>query len=74
MCDGTETSLFDCGFKKKDNCGKNEGAGVICSGILYILGQTIFSSYLCHFQDLQKTKGAKLSCEEDLTEKKETSF
>ena len=33
MCEGTETSLFDCGFQKKDNCGKNEGAGVICSGI-----------------------------------------
>merc|ERR1719312_2042172 len=32
MCEGTETSLFDCGFQKKDNCGKNEGAGVICSG------------------------------------------
>ena len=32
MCDGTETSLLECGFQKKDNCGKNEGAGVICSG------------------------------------------
>ena len=33
-CDGSETSLFDCGYQKKDNCGRNEGAGVICKGIL----------------------------------------
>merc|ERR1711892_405105 len=32
MCVGTETSLFDCGYRKRDNCGKNEGAGVVCSG------------------------------------------
>merc|ERR1712106_36620 len=31
MCEGTETSLFDCGYRKRDNCGKNEGAGVVCS-------------------------------------------
>ena len=33
MCDGTEVSLLDCGYQKRDNCGRNEGAGVICSGI-----------------------------------------
>ena len=36
MCEGTESSLFDCGFQKKDNCGKNEGAGVICSGMCFL--------------------------------------
>ena len=33
-CDGTEESLFDCGYKKKDNCGRGEGAGVICQSRL----------------------------------------
>ena len=31
-CDGSEKSLFDCRYRKKDNCDGNEGAGVICSG------------------------------------------
>ena len=46
MCEGTETSLFDCGFQKKDNCGKNEGAGVICSGDLTDI-HSIFNN--CHY-------------------------
>ena len=33
MCKGTEASLLDCGYQDIDNCGGDEGAGVICSGI-----------------------------------------
>ena len=29
-CQGSETSLLDCTFKKKDNCGGGDGAGVMC--------------------------------------------
>ncbi len=29
-CDGSETSLFDCRFDVVDNCGPDEGAGVVC--------------------------------------------
>ena len=43
MCDGTEISLLDCGYQKKDNCGKNEGAGVICSGIYFSFLPNYFS-------------------------------
>ena len=35
-CDGTENSLLDCGYKKQDNCGRGEGAGVICEGTIYL--------------------------------------
>ena len=34
MCDGTETSLLDCGYSATDNCAAGEGAGVICKGNL----------------------------------------
>lgn len=36
-CDGTEDSLLDCGYKKKDNCGRGEGAGVVCQSRLRLL-------------------------------------
>ena len=32
MCDGTEQSLQDCKYSSQDNCGRSEGAGVICQG------------------------------------------
>ena len=31
QCSGNEASLFECHFNHWDNCGINEGAGVICS-------------------------------------------
>ena len=30
-CTGSEKSLLDCSYTTSDNCGPNEGAGVICS-------------------------------------------
>ena len=30
-CDGTEETLGDCKYIKNDNCGTDEGAGVVCS-------------------------------------------
>ena len=33
-CSGSENSLFDCDYDKDDNCGPEEGAGVVCSGPL----------------------------------------
>ena len=29
-CYGDEDTLFDCNFEDTDNCGSDEGAGVIC--------------------------------------------
>ena len=31
QCSGSETSLLDCTYLSVDNCGTDEGAGVICS-------------------------------------------
>ena len=31
-CEGTEASLDDCEYATKDDCGTEEGAGVICYG------------------------------------------
>ncbi len=30
MCNGTESSLFDCQFTTTENCDGSEGAGVVC--------------------------------------------
>ena len=30
-CKGTEEKLLDCSYKSKDDCGKEEGLGVICT-------------------------------------------
>ena len=30
MCDGTETSLFECTFDPTHNCAHSEDAGVVC--------------------------------------------
>ena len=30
-CKGTEEKLLDCRYETKDNCGKKEGLGVICT-------------------------------------------
>eukprot|EP00092_Neocalanus_flemingeri_P017447 GFUD01018873.1.p1 GENE.GFUD01018873.1~~GFUD01018873.1.p1 ORF type:complete len:621 (+),score=132.83 GFUD01018873.1:14-1876(+) len=30
-CNGDEESLFECSYNPNDNCGSNEGAGVICN-------------------------------------------
>ena len=32
VCKGTESSLEECSYNTKDNCGGEEGAGVICPG------------------------------------------
>ena len=31
-CTGNEASIFDCSYTTSDNCGADEGMGVICSG------------------------------------------
>ena len=31
-CTGKEASIFDCSYTTSDNCGADEGMGVICSG------------------------------------------
>ena len=31
QCSGSETSILDCTYSSVDNCGSDEGAGVICT-------------------------------------------
>ena len=30
-CEGTEEKLLDCDYDSKEDCGKKEGLGVICT-------------------------------------------
>ena len=31
QCEGTEEKLLDCDYDSKEDCGKKEGLGVICT-------------------------------------------
>ena len=61
MCKGTEASLFDCGYEDIDNCGGDEGAGVICSGI------SLEPGHFSHILLLQKAKSMKKSMMTNMT-------